>query len=314
VLTSNKADTGFRVEVNGATVETDKVYLLRNTTAVVGAYDDSDNKKRIFYVGTAATVGTEITDQLELYYQDTDLVMDFTNNASALALTIEQGSVGLEGNITWDADLVQSILGATSGTAETAELTINGTSRGTVEQDYRTLYGIIVRDPKGNGDSDELEIAVPSEQLKVTVLVEGPKTSVTAGAGTTVKKAVPIVDNIARLDSEVTETIKQQKNLILVGGPCVNTLTAQALGLSYPACGADSTVPEGAAMIKLVDNAFVQGKTALVVAGWEADNTRAACSVLQQFSTYADLTGTGVEVDGTTTPTLKPLTSGNTTQ
>lgn len=60
-------------------------------------------------------------------------------------------------------------------------------------------------------------------------------------------------------------------------------------------------------MIKLVNNAFSQGLTALVVAGWDAENTRAACTVLQQFSNYVDLTGTGVEVDGTTTPTLKAL-------
>jgi len=312
VLTSNKADTGFRVNVSGAWVETDKVYLLENnaTSLVVGAYDDADNKKRIFYVGN--NVSTTVTDQLQIYYQDTTKSVSFDNNASALALTIVEG---VEGNITWDVDLAQEILGATSGTAEAAELTIGGTNKGTVEEDYRTLYGFIVRDPKSNGDSDQLEIAVPSEQLKATVVVEGPKTSVTAGAGTTVKKAVPIVDNIARLDTDSgVEAAKSTKNLILVGGPAVNKLTAEALGLSFPTFGAASTIPEGAAMIKLVDNAFVQGKTALVVAGWEAENTRAACSVLQQFSTYADLTGTGVEVDGTTTPTLKPLTSGNTTQ
>jgi len=308
VLTSNKADTGFKVNVDGTFVETDKVYLLEyDSNTVVGAYDDADNKKRVFYLGN--NTDYQVTDQLKLYYQDTDLAMYFNNSVSALALTINQGSVALEGSIIWDVDLSGQIIGASSGTAETDELTINGTSRGTAEEDYRTFYGIIVRDPKSNGDSDEFEIAVPSEQLKATVLVEGPQASVTSGPGTTVKKAVPIVDNIARLDTDSgIEAAKQTKNLILVGGPCVNSLTAQALGLAPNTCGAESTVPEGAAMIKLVDNAFVQGKTALVVAGWDAENTRAACSVLQQFSTYADLTGTGVEVDGTTTPTLKPLT------
>jgi S-layer protein (TIGR01564 family) len=102
--------------------------------------------------------------------------------------------------------------------------------------------------------------------------------------------------------------LTQSKNLILVGGPCVNTLTAQALGLPAGTCGNASTVPVNNAMIKIVNNAFTNGLTALVVAGWEAENTRAACSVLQQFSSYtAGLTGTGVEVDGTSSPTLKPL-------
>jgi len=298
-------------------VETNKVYLLENNALqlVVGAYEDSDNKVRIFYTGNNVT--SVVSDQLQLYYQDTDLNMDFTNSQTSLNLTVEQGA-DLEGNISWDVNLAAQKLGATQGTADTAELTINGVDKGTVEEDYRTLYGIIVRDPKSNGDSDELEFAVPSDQLKATILVEGPQASVTAGNGTTVKKAVPIVDDIARLDSEVTESVKQSKNLILVGGPCVNTLTAQALGLPAGTCGVASTVPQNAAMIKLVNDAFTQGLAALVVAGWDADNTRAACSVLQQFSSYADLTGTGVEVDGTTTPTLKPLTTpaptGNTTQ
>lgn len=305
VLTSNKADTGFRVYVQSAWIETDKVYLLQNDSdTVIGAYDDADNKKRIFFLGN--NTDYQVTDQLQVYYQDTTKAVYFNNNPAAMALTIVEG---VEGDIVWDVDATNAQLGGTSGTAETGELTINGTSRGTVEEDYRTFYGFIVRDPKSNGDSDQLEIAVPSEQLKATVLVEGPGTSVTQGAGTTVKKAVPIVDNIARLDTDSgVEAAKLSKNLILVGGPAVNKLTAEALGVSFPSYGADSTIPEGAAIIKLVDNAFTTGKTALVVAGWDAENTRAACSVLQQFSTYADLTGTGVKVSGTTTPTLAPLT------
>jgi hypothetical protein len=305
VLSSNKADTGFRVNVSGTMVETDKVYLLVNnaTNLTVGAFEDADNKKKVFYVGN--NVSAAVSDQLQIYYQDTTKVVSFNNNATDMALTLVEG---VEGNIVWDVDANAKKLGANSGSSEGAEVTIGGREIGSVEEDYRTLYGIIIRDSDSNGDSDQLEIAVPSEQLKATVVVEGPKTSVTAAAGTTVKKAVPIVDNIARLDTEVTETIKQSKNLVLVGGPAVNQLTAQALGLSFPSYGNASTIPEGAAMIKLVDNAFTQGKTALVVAGWDAENTRAACSVLQQFSTYADLTGTGVKVSGTTTPTLSPLT------
>jgi len=305
VLTSDKSDTGFRVYVQSAWVETDTVYLLKNDTdTLIGAYADADNKKRIFFIGN--NTDYQVTDQMQIYYQDTTRNVYFNNLPSAVALTIVEG---VEGNILWDVDADALQLGATSGTAETGELTINATSKGTVEEDYRTLYGIIVRDPDSNGDSDQLEIAVPSEQLKATVVVEGPGTSVTPGVGTTVKKAVPIVDNIARLDTDSgVEAAKTSKNLILVGGPAVNKLTAEALGVSFPSYGAASTIPEGAAMIKLVDNAFVTGKTALVVAGWDAENTRAACSVLQQFSTYTDLTGAGVKVSGTTTPTLSALT------
>jgi len=310
LLTSGKAGTGFEVNVTGSgLVETDTVYLLDDGAVahnVIGAYKDTDNKIKVFYNGTGLSLSTAVTDQLKLYYQDTDLKMTFVNNATSLNLTVVEG---VEGNISWDVDLKNQKLGATQGTADTAELTINALNRGTVESDYRTLYGFIIRDPKSNGDSDQLEFAVPSEQLKATVVVQGSTSTTTITNGTAIKKAVPIVDNIARLDTDSgMAALTQSKNLILVGGPCVNTLTAQALGLPAGTCGNASTVPVNNAMIKIVNNAFTNGLTALVVAGWEADNTRAACSVLQQFSSYtAGLTGTGVEVDGTSSPTLKPL-------
>jgi hypothetical protein len=304
VLASDKTDTGFRVNVSGSGwVETDHVYLLANSTNnIVAAYDDSDNKKRIFYQGGAADA--LVSDQIQLFYQDTNTAVKFNNSVTVMNLNFTDT---VEGDMVWAVNLASLKLGTTQSQADVDELKINGVSRGTVENDYRTQYGYIVRDPKSNGDSDKLDIAVPSEQIQATIIVEGPQASVTGVSGSSVKKAVPIVDNIARLDTEVTDSVKQTKNLILVGGPCVNSLTAQALGLTYPTCGAASTIPQGAAMIKLVNNAFSQGLTALVVAGWDAENTRAACTVLQQFSNYVDLTGTGVEVDGTTTPTLKAL-------
>jgi len=308
IMTSGKSGTGFEVNVTGTTglVETDTIYLLEDTHLVIGAYKDTDNKIKVFYNGSAGTLNDAVTDQLRLYYQDTNLQMTFVNNATNLNLTVVEG---IEGSIRWDINLNGQKLGATQGTADVAELTVNALNKGTVEEDYRTLYGFIIRDPKASGDSDRFEFAVPSEQIKATVVVQGPQSSTTVTNGTAIKKAVPIVDNIARLDTDSgMAALTQSKNLILVGGPCVNSLTAQALGLPAGTCGTASTVPANNAMIKVVNNAFTQGLTALVVAGWDADNTRAACSVLQQFSSYAtQLTGTGVEVDGTTNPTLKPL-------
>jgi hypothetical protein len=303
VLTSDKTDTGFRVNVSGTMTETDKVYLLElNSTTVLAAFDNSDNKKQIFYIGN--TSNYQVTNELQLYYQDTTLPVYFNNSRTTLGLTVVEG---VEGNVVWDVNLNGEKLGATQGQADAAELTINAVSKGTVEEDYRTHYGLIIRDPDSNGDSDKLALALPSEQVKATIVVEGPGTSVSAVSGSTVKKAVPIVDDIAKTDTEVSEAAKQTKNLILVGGPAVNSLTATALGLEFPSYGEASTIPENNAMIKMVNGAFAQGKAALVVAGWDAPNTRAACSVLQQYTEYTALTGAAVKVEGTTNPTLSAL-------
>jgi len=182
---------------------------------------------------------------------------------------------------------------------------------------YVDYFGTFIVKDTSDSDHTVMTAYYPNSQMYALVGA-GSTVSVGGSAGSvTYNQSVPIVDNIARVDTEITEAQKQTKNLILVGGPAVNRLTAQALGLNYPSYGAASTVPQNAAMIKLVNNAFNQGLAALVVAGWDAENTRAACSVLQQYGAYSGLTGAGVEVDGTTgTLTLKPLASTptNTTQ
>jgi len=175
---------------------------------------------------------------------------------------------------------------------------------------YLDYYGTYVERDTSDEDHDLVTVWYPDTQVYALVAIgEDPVWSTTGGTGeTTYEEAVPIKDTIARLDTDPeVEAAKLNKNLILVGGPCVNKLTAEALGLPYPSCGAASTIPENAAMIKLVENAFGGGKVALVVAGWNAENTVAACKVLQQYDEYADLEGTAVKVTGTVTPTVSEL-------
>ena len=56
-------------------------------------------------------------------------------------------------------------------------------------------------------------------------------------------------------------------------------------------------VAEGVGIIKLVESAFGGQHAALVVAGWEAQNTRDAANVLKDYTSYrADLVGKAVQV------------------
>ncbi|OYT43731.1 MAG: hypothetical protein B6U88_00035 [Candidatus Aenigmarchaeota archaeon ex4484_56] len=193
-------------------------------------------------------------------------------------------------------------------------LTFTGANTGAVSTEtdnvehYVDYYGTFVVKDATDSHHTIYTLYYPDEQMYALV---GAGSEVTVGGGTgtvTYEQVVPIEDNIARLDTDAAvEQAKLEKDLILVGGPAVNRLTAQALGLSYPSYGAASTVPENAAMIKLVENAFTTGKVALVVAGWEAENTQAACRVLQQYTKYPELTGTAVKVTGTTTPVVEAL-------
>ena len=98
-------------------------------------------------------------------------------------------------------------------------------------------------------------------------------------------------------------------NVVSVGGSCINSVTAEIMGLTYPACGEASGLSEGQAVLKLYESGE---NVALVVAGWTADDTTRATRVLADFETHqasGDLVGTEVMVTGTslTDYTVSPV-------
>lgn len=178
-------------------------------------------------------------------------------------------------------------LGASQSSSEDADIVVvteggAGDNVGKATQDIVTDAGIIVKSPASSTASDKVQLLIPAKDLGVHVYF-GTKGAV-AGAAGTYNEAVPVTSAIALLDKEVTSAHKA-KHIVTVGGPCVNRITAEALGLTYPACGTASTIPENKAVIQVLDDKFATGKTVTVVAGWAAENTRTAASVLQQYAT-----------------------------
>ena len=84
--------------------------------------------------------------------------------------------------------------------------------------------------------------------------------------------------NMVYMDSEKDQW--KDKNVILVGGSCVNTATAEALGVTSGTCGSDwvakTSVGENKYLIQIVADKFSTGKIALIAAGYSADDTKAA--------------------------------------
>lgn len=206
-------------------------------------------------------------------------------------------------------------LGATLATTETDE--VNVTTEGSVRnagkktQDIVDDSGIIVLATETYGASEKTMLKVPFKDLKAKVYFGKLGSGVSGDAVQyTSYPSVPITSAIAKLDTEITATEKA-KNLITVGGPCVNRVTADALGLTYPTCGVSSTIPENKGLVKTVNSPYTEGsgKVVVIVAGWEADNTRAASSVLQLYDTkLAGVTATAVEVTGTiSAPAVTPM-------
>jgi len=289
-----------------------------------GSSSTTDGNLSLWYLasdGTKAYAGevdcnksaaTDWTKFARVYYGDTkdDNVEFFCTNSSGTGMNITLNITGktstdLPRDIdaimtywTWDASSGFSYLGATEGDADAEEMrwcrgsaagsTCNWLNIGTKDEDHRSNYGIVIKNPDSQGNGEETVFHVPNEQVFAKVIVKGPGTTVTAGAEDVYKDVVLIETAVAKLDSEVSLPV--EKHLVLVGGPAVNELSAQVMGLTYPTYGDSGLLPfsSGEGYIKVYEDELEDGYVAVLVAGWDADDTRNACSVLQQVDTFAE--------------------------
>jgi hypothetical protein len=195
-------------------------------------------------------------------------------------------------------------LGVTDASSEVDE--VNATTHGTVREAGRKSQeivddsGILLQNTDTYGASDKVVFKIPFKTLYAKVSF-GKRGSAVSGSTVsyTSYPAVPITSAIARLDTELTAADKL-KHLIAIGGSGVNSVTAEALGLSYPTYGTAGGVPENKGLIKMVTSPYDATKYVIIVAGWEVENTRAAASALQLYDTkLAGQTASAVEVTGT---------------
>ena len=199
-------------------------------------------------------------------------------------------------------------LGATAATTETYE--VNATAHtavgnaGRKSQEVVDDSGLLLQNTESWGASDKVVFKVPFKTLYAQVYFGTKGEGVTADTVSyTDYPSIPITSALAKLDSELT-TADKGKNLIAVGGPAVNEVSADALELDYPTYGQEAAdaigIATGEGAIVALDNPYTTGKYVILVAGWDADATRVASSALQLFDTELDgVTASGVVVTGT---------------
>ncbi|MBT7903150.1 hypothetical protein HN587_04735 [Candidatus Woesearchaeota archaeon] len=203
----------------------------------------------------------------------------------------------------------------------TDELSLDYDETATALQDHEenddlrtgfTPYGALISYMTKDNAPDELEISWPSEQQYAQVFVtSGAVESSMTSAGGDVTYEVPVKIEVgaAVLASQVPDVTSA--NIVSVGGSCINEVTAAIMGLTYPACGEASGLSEGEAIVKLYESG---DSVAIVVAGWEAEDTTRATRVLANYEEYqaaGQLVGSEVKVTGTslTDVTVTPVTS-----
>ena len=295
-----------------ADIRTDKVYIHVNSyngNIVDIMYEDTNNK-----IADAGTLLMNVTTQdinfAEINFKDTkgtDIGIDLRGLLNASTDNITLGfDIGVTNLNDGTDDIIVLLgddhsgdfdaLGASLSIDEDNELVYytEATSIGTKNEDHRTKYGIIIRDPEDHGNNDEVEMEIPGDQVKANVVVKTTGASVASTSGTS-QSVNPIAVGMGVLDKDATVG---DENLIVVGGPCANTIAAELLGNPDP-CG------EGFEMGKAKLKAFDSGsKVSILVAGYEAMETQGACRVLADYEDYA-LSGDDMEVTVTSLTDLE---------
>jgi hypothetical protein len=169
------------------------------------------------------------------------------------------------------------------------------------------IWGSLITFDKSDSDQATADISYPDEQLEALVYMAEETAVITAG-GTGSSGGTSNVISIS--DAEISSATG--KDIIVVGGSCVNSVAATLLGISSPTCGAGwttaTTVGSGQFLIQTFDRG--SDKVATLVAGYNAGDTTNAATFLttQTVDTtvgkkYIGTSGTSATLATTTTTT-----------
>lgn len=171
----------------------------------------------------------------------------------------------------------------------------------------KSRVGFVAKDGSQltGASTSALQLKIPKGQVYGDLIFGKPAGTGPGGSVVQTQTIIPIGTPVAYLDTQLSASDKTSKDLVLVGGPCVNTLVAElATAGKFPyACnswpGADFAV------IKVVSDAFATGYSALVIAGTRAADTSFGTQVVQDGTYLGTQTGDTAKltVSSVTTPT-----------
>jgi hypothetical protein len=219
------------------------------------------------------------------------LLIEEEDDNSNLNVVAVRGGTELDGTSWETSPTVQYFSYVSKGTSGgTFGVSPDGDSDLTVYADYWGTYVEMNTD-----DQNWVKMYYPDSQVSahVFVLGEDAVTSTGGSTGAVVRSSVPIKTPIAKLDSAVTSADRTTKNLILVGGPAINSLVSE-LGIAGKSKDLQYYRDQGAgyALIHLVNDAFATGKSALVIAGYDASDTLTVSNFMQNFDDHDSDFGT----------------------
>jgi hypothetical protein len=283
-----------------ATVENDSGDVLVELTDLIGDRDitfDDDDPGETEDIGdvTVTLAGVNGTTSGKVYLNftstsgtitynaavsETGLLITLPTSVAALNDTVEANITMTEANSDEDVGSGTSIKLAVKATSDLDYIHVNSHNLTAYdEEDESDVYtGIIPSELAStftfdtSGDENTFDLEYFGKEVTAGVsVVAGGESSSDGSAG-----------NLVVMDSEVDKV--SSKNLIIVGGSCINSAAAAALGVAEGTCGAAFTAATGVGtgqfLLKSVDSPVNDAKIALVVAGWEIADTVAAADYL----------------------------------
>ncbi|MEK6874112.1 MAG: hypothetical protein AABW91_04660, partial [Nanoarchaeota archaeon] len=159
------------------------------------------------------------------------------------------------------------------------------------------FWGSIITTDQSDTDSYSATISYPDEQVYAKLYIAENSAAITAGGSA--GGSGGSLGSVTVRDSEVASV--SSKNLIVLGGSCINTVAATLLGNSSPLCGADFTTKTGVGSGEYLVETFASpqsaSKIATLVAGYNAADTTNAVKFL---TTKSPATDSGKKYKGTT--------------
>jgi hypothetical protein len=159
-------------------------------------------------------------------------------------------------------------------------------------------WGTLATMDQTDSDQYSVTLSYPDDQTVAMIYID----SLADGSGSNT------LGNVNVMDDELASSGMSSKNLIVVGGSCVNSAASTLLGNA--GCGSSWTAATGAGsgdwIIQTFANPWASSKVATLVAGWEQGDTANAATYL---TTQEPITNVGHKLTGTTATAATVVTA-----
>jgi len=205
---------------------------------------------------------------------DTEADLSVSNADTTLNTRFGAEISGLASNVVLNEHGSGQVNVGFDGSNEIDSVSFGGTPSSITSEDEETYTNFGSRVSVGS-DMSDVGLEVPEEKRNAVHTVGGE-----ASTGTQDVTAPAGWPQTGTLDTEEVEN-----HSILVGGPAINDLTAELA--EQDLSRAQENYSEGTGYLELVDEAF-NGKSALVVAGYSAVDTRGAAEFLANYGDHSE--------------------------